>query len=92
MQVPSVAPLYMQLNKLEIKYNTWGEHEGKYTGTIIFKDERKTEIIVVLEPELAAKYVQFSAPILMQAADNAAERFKKQLEDILVNDSAKQLN
>jgi hypothetical protein len=33
----------MQLKKLEIRMLEWGENEGKYTGTLVYKDDRKTD-------------------------------------------------
>lgn len=69
----------MQLKRLEIKFNEWGEHEGKYTGTLHYKDERKTEMAVELTPEQAEKFLAFAVPILCVAADNASEKFKTQL-------------
>ena len=79
----------MKLLNLNLEYQTWGENKGNYEGTIKFEDETKTEIKIVLEPELANKYVEFSIPILMAAADNAAEKFKTQL--VLATTQVKQL-
>lgn len=71
----------MKLQKLEIQYHEWGENKDKFTGTIVFKDSSKTEVTVVLTPEQAEKYIEFSVPILMAAADNASEKFKLQLTE-----------
>ena len=69
----------MKLKSLSLNLEQWGENEGKYEGCIRFEDDKKTEIKIVLEPELASKYVEFSIPILMAAADNATEKFKTKL-------------
>ena len=69
----------MELRRLEIRMNEWGEAEGKYTGTLVYKDKAKTEMSVELTPEQAAKFLIYAVPILCVAADNASERFKTQL-------------
>lgn len=75
----------MKLQKLVIEYNEWGDNKDKFTGTIHFKDEHRTEVHVELTPEQASKYVEFSVPILMAAADNASEKFKLQLVESTLN-------
>ena len=69
----------MQLQNLEIKINEWGESEGKYTGIICYKDDKKTVITVEISVEQADKLLLFLEPILCQAADNASASFKKNL-------------
>lgn len=69
----------MKLRRLEIEYQTWGENKGKYIGTLHFADDRNTEVKLELSPEQADKFVAFSAPVLMSAADTAAEQFKSKL-------------
>jgi len=69
----------MKLQSLNIELQKWGKDEGKYIGTIQFEDENKTEVKVTLTAEQADRYLAFSTPILMAAADNAAEQFKTKL-------------
>lgn len=69
----------MKLRHLDIELRTYGEEKGRYIGTLQFQDANNTEVKLELTAEQAEKFVQFSAPILMAAADNAAEQFKSKL-------------
>jgi hypothetical protein len=69
----------MQLDTLNIELQTYGENKGKYIGTVSFRDANKTEIKLILSNALAAKFIEFAAPVLMAAADDSTQQFKKKL-------------
>lgn len=73
----------MKLRSLNIELNRWGDRIGTYTGTIHFEDDKETEVKLVMSPELAARFIEHAAPVLMAAADDASQQFKTNLLNAL---------
>ena len=59
-----------RLQAIELKFNTWGEHEGKYSGKISFQNGDHESFSFKIRPDMAEKYISvLSADIVASATD-----------------------
>ncbi len=60
----------MKLKRIEIELQTYGEHKGKYLGTITFEDNTSDKFTFGLTPDVCVKYL---TPIAHEVINSAKE-------------------
>lgn len=74
----------MRLKEIRIALQQYGEHKGKYQGTITFEDGTSDVFTFGLTPEVCAKYLEPIAKEVInsgkQLGDKLAESFTRELE------------
>jgi hypothetical protein len=68
-----------RLQKIELEFNTYGEHKGKYTGTVKFQNGEYESFNFNIRPDMAAPYVDLIAKDVVRGADSLARRLCESL-------------
>jgi hypothetical protein len=79
------------LEKIELEYNSYGDHEGKYTGKIRFQNGEYESFQFNLRPSMAKPYMKLIAKEVAHAADDLRERVVERLLKGLDNDSDREV-
>ena len=68
-----------RLSSLELKFNTWGEDEGKYTGKIEFRNGLYESFSFRIRPDMAEPYIDLIASDIVTGAESLGKRLIESL-------------
>ena len=68
-----------KLKKLELEFNSYGEHEGKYTGKVRFQNGELESFEFRIRPELAEPYIDLIAADVVKGAESLGSRLIESL-------------
>jgi len=75
----------MRLKKIEIELQGWGEHKGKYLGTITFDDGSCDQFTFGMSPDVCVRYLNPIAQEVIKSAkelgDRLAQSFTREIEE-----------
>lgn len=70
-----------RLESIKIERINWGDDEGKYKGTIIFRNETADQFTFQLNPTLANAYLELIKDTVVLSANQLVEKLKLSLEN-----------
>lgn len=68
-----------RLQKIELEFNSYGEHKGNYTGTVRFQNGEYESFNFKIRPDMAGPYVDLIAKDVVRGADSLARRLCESL-------------
>jgi hypothetical protein len=68
-----------KLDKIELEFQRWGEHKGKYCGSIKFSNGENESFQFNFHPGLAQPYIDLMAKDIVIAASGLADRLMESL-------------
>lgn len=68
-----------RLKKLELEFQSFGEHKGKYCGSIYFQNGDFESFQFKIRPDMAEPYIDLIAADIIQAAGQLTERLVQSL-------------
>lgn len=68
-----------KLKELKLEFQTYGEHKGKYCGSISFQNGDYESFQFKIRPDMAEPYIDLIAADIVKAADQLAERLIQSL-------------
>lgn len=63
-----------RLDKLELEFQTFGEHKGKYVGRIRFQNGDYESFTFKIRPDQAQPYIDLIAEDVVKGAESLGER------------------
>jgi hypothetical protein len=73
-----------KLKKIELEFQPYGEHKGKYVGSIRFQNGDFESFDFKIRPEMAQSYIDLISVDIVKAASSLGDRLIKSLglEDV----------
>lgn len=68
-----------RLQKIEIEFQRWGEHTGKYAGKIQFENGEYESFSFKLRPEMAEPYIKLMSKDIVESAESLGTRLIESL-------------
>lgn len=68
-----------KLKKIELEFQNWGEHKGKYCGSISFQNGEHESFQFNVRPDMAQQYIDVIAEDIVIAASGLADRLMESL-------------
>lgn len=68
-----------KLQKIELEFQTYGEHKGKYCGSIYFTNGEHESFRFNVKPNMAQPYIDLIAEDIVIAASGLADRLMESL-------------
>ena len=68
-----------KLDKIELEFQTYGEHKGEYTGRVRFQNGDYESFSFKIRPDMAGPYVDLIAKDVVKGADSLARRLCESL-------------
>ena len=62
-----------RLQDIELKFNTYGEEEGKYTGKVRFQNGEYESFCFKIRPEMAQRYIDLIADDVVKGAEDRGQ-------------------
>lgn len=69
-----------KLSKITIEYENFGEHKGKYIGSIRFENGEYESFQFKLYPEMTEKYIKLLSGDIVLSANDLGNRLIESLE------------
>jgi hypothetical protein len=67
------------LDEIKLEFENYGEHKGKYTGRIRFRNGEHESFSFKIRPEMASPYVDLIAKDVVRGSDSLARRLCESL-------------
>jgi hypothetical protein len=67
------------LDEIKLEFENYGEHKGKYTGRIRFRNGEHESFSFKIRPDMAGPYVDLIAKDVVRGADSLARRLCESL-------------
>lgn len=68
-----------RLQKIELEFQSYGEHKGKYAGKIRFQNGEFESFTFKIRPEMAQPYIDLIAEDIVKGAESLGERLIESL-------------
>lgn len=68
-----------RLQKITLEFQTYGEHKGKYLGTIRFQNGDFESFDFKIRPEMAQPYIDLMSEDIVKCAESLGSRLIKSL-------------
>lgn len=69
-----------RLQKIELEFQQFGEHKGKYIGKIKFQNGEWESFEFKIYPNMAESYIKLISSDVVKCADNLANRLVESLK------------
>ena len=69
-----------RLQKIELEFQRFGEHKGKYIGSIRFENGEFESFNFKIKPEMAKPYIDLISTDVVKCAESLGQRLIKSLE------------
>lgn len=68
-----------RLQKIELEFQTYGEHKGKYLGKIRFANGQYESFEFKIRPNMAESYIKLISKDVVKCAESLGDRLVKSL-------------
>ncbi len=69
-----------RLDKIELKFESYGEDKGKYKGKITFGNGHWESFTFMIKPSMAERYIEVISEDVVKSASQLSEKLLKSLK------------